>query len=116
MFYRTLFIDHLMPLKVNRVLCMDSDEIVRENLLELYYADLGAKPIGMVPHCNANRSFMNSDYWIFQLKERGFTYHFGALVLANMPVLREGFYGDTLKSKYQKLMLDRSGESLVLMD
>ena len=44
-----LFLDKLLPQEVDRILYLDGDTLVLEDIGSLFYSDLGDKVIGMCP-------------------------------------------------------------------
>jgi UDP-glucose:glycoprotein glucosyltransferase len=76
--YKILFLDVLFPLDVKRIIYVDSDQIVRADLLELMKMDLHDAPYAFTPFCESRKGmdnfrFWKRGYWVQQL--RGKPYH-----------------------------------------
>lgn len=76
--YKILFLDVLFPLELDRVIFVDSDQIVRADLKELIDLDLKGAPYAYTPMGNDREEtkgfrFWDSGYWKEHLK--GAPYH-----------------------------------------
>lgn len=68
MFERNLFMENMFPRNVDRVLYLDSDQIIFGDIEELYSLDMEDKTIGMVVHCNNSFSmFTGKNLWTMHL-------------------------------------------------
>ena len=52
--YKILFLDVLFPLNLKKIIFVDTDQIVRTDLIELRDLDLGGAPYGYTPFCDSN--------------------------------------------------------------
>lgn len=101
--YKILFLDVLFPLDVKRVIYVDSDQVVRSDLKELWEADLDGKPYGYVPFCTSREStlgfqFWRSGFWKDHLQDK--PYHISALYVVDLARFRKHSVGDILRSTY----------------
>ena len=76
--YKILFLDVLFPLELDRVIFVDSDQIVRTDLKQLVDMDLGGAPYAYAPMGDdredmENYRFWKTGYWKDHL--RGRPYH-----------------------------------------
>ena len=49
-----MFLDVLFPLNLKKIIFVDTDQIVRTDLIELRDLDLGGAPYGYTPFCDSN--------------------------------------------------------------
>lgn len=107
--YKILFLDVLFPLRLRRVIFVDSDQVVRADLGELMDLPLDGAPYGYVPFCDSRRDvdgyrFWKEGYWAGILGGR--PYHISALYVVDLDVFRASRTGDTLRAVYQSLSAD----------
>ncbi|EFP90682.2 uncharacterized protein PGTG_16708 [Puccinia graminis f. sp. tritici CRL 75-36-700-3] len=107
--YKILFLDVLFPLEVDRVIFVDSDQIVRTDLKALVDLDLGGAPYAYAPMCNDRNEtkgfrFWDTGYWKESLQGR--PYHISALYVVDLRVFRTVAAGDQLRQHYQALSAD----------
>ncbi|KAK4535991.1 hypothetical protein CDCA_CDCA07G2016 [Cyanidium caldarium] len=108
--YKLLFLDVLFPVSLHRVLFIDSDQVVRGDLAELWDTDMGPDAVyGFVPFCDSRPEvdgfrFWKSGFWQSHL--RGRPYHISALFLVDLARFRNTGAGDTLRALYQHLSAD----------
>jgi UDP-glucose:glycoprotein glucosyltransferase len=110
--YKILFLDVLFPLDVERVIFVDSDQIVFSDLHELYNMDLQGKAVAYTPFCRGvNRNeettgfrFWDQGYWVDHLQ--GKPYHISAIYLIDLKRLRRIAGGDTYRMIYDQLSAD----------
>lgn len=118
--YKVLFLDVLFPQDVEKVIFVDTDQIVRTDLLELVDEDLGGAPYGFPPIGDSRREtegfrFWKSGYWSKVLKE-DLQYHGSSIFVVDLKRLRAMGAGDTLRSHYQKLSSDVNSLSNLDLD
>merc|ERR1719248_353214 len=53
--YKVLFLDVLFPLDVKKVIYIDSDQVIRSDLKELWDMDMGGRPLGYTPFCDSRK-------------------------------------------------------------
>jgi UDP-glucose:glycoprotein glucosyltransferase len=111
--YKILFLDVLFPSSVERVIFVDADQIVREDLAKLRTLDLQGAPYAFTPFCShpENRRletkgfrFWESGYWKETLN--GLPYHISALFVVDLKRFRQLAAGDILRSSYHQLSAD----------
>lgn len=111
--YKILFLDVLFPLDVERVIFVDADQIVREDLNTLHTLDLEGAPYAFTPFCSLphNRRletkgfrFWESGYWKDTLD--GLPYHISALFVVDLKRFRQLAAGDALRGAYHQLSAD----------
>lgn len=61
--HRALFLDMIFPKEVTRVISLDCDQIIREDIKELWDLDLLGNPHGFVPFCEGNREMEDLHFW-----------------------------------------------------
>ncbi|CAH7673649.1 UDP-glucose:glycoprotein glucosyltransferase-domain-containing protein [Phakopsora pachyrhizi] len=107
--YKILFLDVLFPLELERVIFVDSDQIVRTDLKTLVELDLQGAPYAYTPMCNDRNEtkgfrFWDTGYWKDSLQ--GKPYHISALYVVDLRVFRTVAAGDQLRQHYQALSAD----------
>mmetsp|Transcript_15299 Transcript_15299/g.41363 ORF Transcript_15299/g.41363 Transcript_15299/m.41363 type:complete len:1550 (+) Transcript_15299:445-5094(+) len=107
--YKILFLDVLFPLGVERIIFVDSDQVVRTDLADLYHMDIQGKPYAYTPFCNNNKEmdefrFWKGGFWSQHL--RGKPYHISALYLVDLKRFRAMAAGDQLRVVYDQLSKD----------
>eukprot|EP00882_Tetradesmus_deserticola_P014252 GHRQ01015150.1.p1 GENE.GHRQ01015150.1~~GHRQ01015150.1.p1 ORF type:complete len:663 (+),score=343.25 GHRQ01015150.1:862-2850(+) len=85
--YKILFLDVLFSLDVPRMIFVDSDQVVRTDLAELYNMDLKGAPLAYTPFCDNNKEmepyrFWKTGFWDTHLQ--GMPYHISALYLIDL--------------------------------
>ena len=89
--YKILFLDVLFPLGVNKVIYVDSDQVIRADLKELWDLDLKGKPYAYTPFCTSREEtlgfqFWRQGYWNDHLQ--GKPYHISALYVVDLANFR----------------------------
>ncbi|KDE08402.1 hypothetical protein MVLG_01438 [Microbotryum lychnidis-dioicae p1A1 Lamole] len=107
--YKILFLDVLFPLELERVIFVDSDQIVRTDLKQLVDLDLQGAPYAYTPMGDDRAEmdrfrFWKSGYWRDHL--RGKPYHISALYVVDLDRFRAMAAGDRLRQQYQGLSAD----------
>ncbi|GAA5830729.1 hypothetical protein JCM11251_001055 [Rhodosporidiobolus azoricus] len=107
--YKILFLDVLFPLQLDRVIFVDSDQIVRADLKELVDLDLHGAPYGYAPMGDDRKEmegfrFWKDGYWKQHLQ--GKPYHISALYVVDLERFRQIAAGDRLRQQYQALSAD----------
>ncbi|GIL48985.1 hypothetical protein Vafri_5482 [Volvox africanus] len=107
--YKILFLDVLFPLSVDRIIFVDSDQVVRSDLAELYHMDLKGAPYAYTPFCDNNKEmdeyrFWKGGFWRDHLQ--GKPYHISALYLVDLKRFRQIAAGDQLRVVYDQLSKD----------
>ncbi|KAK4053247.1 killer toxin resistant protein [Microbotryomycetes sp. JL221] len=107
--YKILFLDVLFPLELDRVIFVDSDQIVRTDLKELIDMDIGGAPYAYAPMGDDRPEmegfrFWKTGYWKEHLRTK--PYHISALYLVDLDRFRKTAAGDRLRQQYQGLSAD----------
>ncbi|GAX78494.1 hypothetical protein CEUSTIGMA_g5933.t1 [Chlamydomonas eustigma] len=107
--YKILFLDVLFPLNVERVIFVDSDQVIRTDLAELYHMDIKGAPYAYTPFCDNNKEmdefrFWKGGFWKDHLQ--GKPYHISALYLVDLKRFRALAAGDNLRIVYDQLSKD----------
>ncbi|CAO1622126.1 unnamed protein product [Jaminaea pallidilutea] len=107
--YKMLFLDVLFPLDVERIIFVDSDQVVRTDLQDLIDIDLKGAPYAFPPMGQdapdmENFRFWNYGYWKDFL--RGKPYHISALYVVDLRRFRAVAAGDKMRGQYQALSGD----------
>lgn len=107
--YKILFLDVLFPLDIDKVIFVDSDQVVRTDLKELTEIDLHGAPYGFPPMGDDSYDmdgyrFWKRGYWKDFL--RGRPYHISALYVVDLQRFRNVAAGDKLRGQYQALSQD----------
>lgn len=113
--YKILFLDVLFPQDLNKVIFVDSDQIVRTDLKELMDIDLEGAPYGYTPMGETRDEmepfrFWKTGYWKELLNDK-FKYHISALYVIDLIKFREIAAGDILRHHYQALSYDSNSLS-----
>nr|CAD67998.1 UDP-Glc:glycoprotein glucosyltransferase precursor [Yarrowia lipolytica] len=108
--YKILFLDVLFPQDLERVIFIDSDQIVRTDLYELVEMDLEGAPYGFTPMCDSRKEmdgfrFWKQGYWDTFLGD-DLVYHISALFVVDLKVFRAQQIGDRLRVHYHQLSAD----------
>jgi len=107
--YKILFLDVLFPLNVKKIIYVDSDQVVRGDLKELWNMDLNGAPYGYTPMCSSNEATLGFQFWrqgFWEGHLRGKPYHISALYVVDLEKFRKDRVGDTLRAQYQALSAD----------
>lgn len=112
---KILFLDVLFPLDLERVIYIDSDQIVRTDLVELMRMDFGDAPYAFTPFCESRKEtepfrFWKQGYWKDRLGDK-WKYHISALFAIDLRRFRQMAAGDILRMDYQMLSSDPSSLS-----
>jgi len=107
--YKILFLDVLFPLDIPKIIYVDSDQVVRADLKELWDMDLEGCAYGYTPFCDSRKEtlgfqFWRSGYWKDHL--RGRPYHISALYVVDLVKFRQMMVGDQLRAIYDQLSRD----------
>ena len=107
--YKILFLDVLFPLNLTKVIYVDSDQVVRADLAELWNMDLQGAPYAYTPFCDSRAEtlgyqFWRKGYWADHLA--GKPYHISALYVVDLLAFRRAAVGDILRSTYDTLSRD----------
>ncbi|EFJ45735.1 hypothetical protein VOLCADRAFT_105823 [Volvox carteri f. nagariensis] len=107
--YKILFLDVLFPLGVDRIIFVDSDQVVHADLAELYHKDIKGAPYAYTPFCDNNKEmdeyrFWKGGFWRDHLQ--GKPYHISALYLVDLKRFRQIAAGDQLRVLYDQLSKD----------
>ncbi|GJQ09098.1 hypothetical protein GpartN1_g889.t1 [Galdieria partita] len=107
--YKILFLDVLFPLNLSKVVFIDSDQVVRGDLYELFQLDLHGAPYGYVPFCDSRKEvegyrFWKQGFWASLLKDQ--KYRISALYVVDLKKFRKMAAGDNLRAIYQRLAQD----------
>ncbi|CCH41407.1 UDP-glucose:glycoprotein glucosyltransferase [Wickerhamomyces ciferrii] len=108
--YKILFLDVLFPQDLEKVIFVDSDQIVRTDLKELVDLDLEGAAYGYTPMGDSREEmegfrFWKQGYWAKMLGDE-YKYHISALYVIDLKRFREIAAGDTLRQHYQALSKD----------
>ena len=90
-----LFLDKLLPQEVDRILYLDGDTLVLEDIGSLFYSDLGDKVIGMCPEPTVDKSRKE----FLALKE--YPYHNSGVLLIDLKKWRREEIGKKVIEFYQ---------------
>lgn len=107
--YKILFLDVLFPLNVKKIIYIDSDQVIRGDLTELWNLDLDGAPYGYTPFCDSREETLGYQFWrtgFWQSHLRGKPYHISALYVVDLERFRRELVGDKLRSIYQQLSAD----------
>ena len=79
--YKVLFLDVLFPLDVKKVIYIDSDQVIRSDLKELWDMDMGGRPLGYTPFCDSRKEidgfrFWKQGFWVNHLQGRPYHIRF----------------------------------------
>jgi UDP-glucose:glycoprotein glucosyltransferase len=107
--YKVLFLDVLFPLKVNKIIFVDADQVCRTDMTELFNMNLEGKAVGYTPFCSDKPEmdgfrFWKGGYWGNYL--RGKPYHISALYVVDIAKLRFDYAGDSYRMVYDSLAKD----------
>jgi UDP-glucose:glycoprotein glucosyltransferase len=108
--FKILFLDVLFPQDLDKVIFVDSDQIIRTDLQELVDIDLNGAPYGYTPMCDSRREmegfrFWKQGYWERFLGDE-FKYHISALYVVDLLRFRSIAAGDILRHHYHQLSQD----------
>lgn len=108
--YKILFLDVLFPQDLNKIIFVDSDQIIRTDLKELVDEDLEGAPYGYTPMCDSRKEmegfrFWKKGYWETFLGDE-YKYHISALYVVDLDRFRKIAAGDILRHQYQQLSYD----------
>lgn len=78
----------MFPPSVDKLIFMDADQIVKEDIRKLYEFDLKGKPYALVPHCNYQETFNKSPFWRDTLEKNNKPYYFSGVYLASLDIFR----------------------------
>ncbi|KAH0792158.1 glycosyl transferase [Histomonas meleagridis] len=114
---KILFLDVLFPPELDRVIYVDSDQIVRTDMNELMKMDFNGAPYAFTPFCDSRPEtepfrFWKNGFWANHLGNK--KYHISALFAIDLKRFREMGAADVLRHYYQSLSLDK--DSLANLD
>lgn len=106
---QVLFLDVLFPLHVKKIIYIDSDQVVRADLRELWHMDLKGAPLAYTPFCDSNKDiegfrFWKTGFWKSHLQGRN--YHISALYVVDLERFRQLAAGDSWRIIYDQLSRD----------
>jgi len=107
--YKILMLDVLFPLSVPKIIYIDSDQVVRADLRELWHMDLHGRALAYTPFCDSNREmegyrFWKQGFWASHLGSH--KYHISALYVVDLVQFRAQGAGDQLRVVYSQLSRD----------
>ncbi|OWB76792.1 transferase activity protein [[Candida] boidinii] len=108
--YKILFLDVLFPQDLDKVIFVDSDQIVRTDMKELVDLDLHGAPYGYTPMGDSRKEmegfrFWKQGYWAKLLGD-DMKYHISALYVIDLQKFRSIGAGDRLRQHYHALSAD----------
>ena len=108
---KILFLDVLFPPDLDRVIYVDSDQIVRTDMNELMTMDFKGAPYAFTPFCDSRIEtepyrFWHHGFWADHL--RGMKYYISALFAIDLQRFRQLHGGDILRKYYQFLSRDKN--------
>ncbi len=108
--YKILFLDVMFPNNLKRVIYVDSDQVVRADMMELMELDMKGAAYGFTPFCEDRPEmeeyrFWQDGYWRNLLNGR--KYHISALFVVDLDKFREREAGDVLRKAYWDLHKDK---------
>lgn len=112
--YKILFLDVIFPLELDKVIFVDSDQVVRTDMLELMEMDIGGAPLAYTPFCDNNKEVEGYRFWkqgFWKTHLRGRPYHISALYVVDLRKFRRMAAGDSLRVLYDGLSRDRNSLS-----
>lgn len=107
--YKILFLDVLFPLNVKKVIYIDSDQVVKSDISELWNLDLEGHPYAYTPFCTSREETLGFQFWrqgYWHTHLQGKPYHISALYVVDLEVFRKLAVGDTLRAIYDQLSSD----------
>ncbi|CAI5944540.1 unnamed protein product [Closterium sp. NIES-65] len=107
--YKILFLDVIFPLSLQKVIFVDADQVVREDMGRLYDMPLHGHPLAYTPMCDNNRDMEGYRFWkqgFWRDHLRGKPYHISALYVVDLVRFRRMAAGDTLRVIYESLSKD----------
>ncbi|CAI7832218.1 unnamed protein product [Closterium sp. NIES-53] len=107
--YKILFLDVIFPLSLQKVIFVDADQVVREDMGRLYDMPLHGHPLAYTPMCDNNRDMEGYRFWkqgFWRDHLRGKLYHISALYVVDLVRFRRMAAGDTLRVIYESLSKD----------
>ncbi|GJP47287.1 hypothetical protein CLOM_g6507 [Closterium sp. NIES-68] len=107
--YKILFLDVIFPLSLEKVIFVDADQVVREDMGQLYDLPLHGSPLAYTPMCDNNRDMEGYRFWkqgFWKEHLRGKPYHISALYVVDLVKFRRMAAGDTLRVIYESLSKD----------
>ncbi|CAI5474862.1 unnamed protein product [Closterium sp. Yama58-4] len=107
--YKILFLDVIFPLSLQKVIFVDADQVVREDMGRLYDMPLHGHPLAYTPMCDNNRDMEGYRFWkqgFWKDHLRGKPYHISALYVVDLVRFRRMAAGDTLRVIYESLSKD----------
>lgn len=108
--YKILFLDVLFPLRVRKIIFVDSDQVVRTDLQELADLDLHGAPYGFTPFCDSRPdmygfAFWRQGYWKQYLGN--LPYHISALYVVDLQRFRQIAAGDRCVMRRRRVCVTR---------
>ncbi len=107
--YKVLFLDVLFPLHVKKIIYIDSDQVVRADLRELWHLDLKGAPLAYTPFCDSNKDIEGFRFWktgFWKSHLQGKNYHISALYVVDLERFRQLAAGDSWRIIYDQLSRD----------
>lgn len=114
---KVLFLDVLFPLDLKRIIFVDADQVIRDDLYKLYTIDLKGHVYGLTAFSDSRKEaegyrFWKTGYWKEFLQDR--PYFISALFVVDLDLFRATLTGDMLRGHYQ--LLSRDPNSLSNLD
>ncbi len=107
--YKILFLDVLFPLDVPKIIYIDSDQVVRADVAELWRMNLRGRPYAYTPFCDSRKETLGFQFWrqgFWQSHLQGAPYHISALYVVDLVRFRKFMVGDRLRAIYDNLSRD----------
>ncbi len=107
--YKILFLDVLFPLDVPKIIYIDSDQVVRADVAELWNMNLRGRPYAYTPFCDSRKETLGFQFWrqgFWQTHLQGVPYHISALYVVDLVRFRKFMVGDRLRAIYDNLSRD----------
>jgi len=107
--YKILMLDVLFPLSVPKIIYIDSDQVVRSDLKQLWDMNLRGRPYAYTPFCDDKREIEGYRFWkqgFWQTHLGDMKYHISALYVVDLNRFRAIGAGDELRVVYSQLSRD----------
>ncbi len=101
---KVLALDLLLPMSVDRVIVLDSDQVTNTDLSELFDMTMGGNAIAMPRMCPKPGAFWTSG--VYRQRLRGKPFHSAALMVLDLNEFRDAGHGDVLRHVYRALSAD----------
>jgi UDP-glucose:glycoprotein glucosyltransferase len=104
---RLLFIDLVLPFDLDRIIFVEPGQVVRTDLTELMYMDMGSFPYALVKFCDGAPGVpkhWDTTFWRHYLRNR--SYYSSSLFVLNLPQYRQLSMGEWVRYVYQEMSAD----------